>query len=31
MNRELININADVKYYDALKAHQDKYLMGKDT
>ena len=31
MNREIITINANDENYEALKAHQDKYLKGNDT
>ena len=31
MNRYPININADDKHYEALKAHQDIYLKGNDA
>ena len=31
MNREPININNDGVYYEALKAHQNKYIKENDT
>ena len=31
INREPININTEGEHYEALKAHQDKYLKGSDT
>ena len=31
INREPININADVEHYNVLKACQDKYIKGNDT
>ena len=31
MNREPININNDDAKYEALKAHQDKYVKNSDT
>ena len=31
MNREPININADDKHYEVLKACQDKYIKGNDN
>ena len=31
MNGELINIKNDDAQYEALKAHQDKYMKNNDT
>ena len=31
VNRKPTSVNADIEYYEALKAYHDKYLKGSDT